>query len=185
MGTTSTYGLRWPEPTGRVFDGAAAMRALAEDVDDRNTPVGGVQIAPANSGVALTTAAAVVTFPGTQEVMAAGFAYAAGVITYTGPTRPFIVSAEVVVRAVAPAGGGAGFVSDLTLVDNGGAVVAASTDQLTLEDTLYTDRWHTHRLVAPVLLGAGNTLKVMGTMSPDGAARTTALRVYPIGPALT
>lgn len=33
MGTTAGYGLRYPEPTDKVADGALAIRNLAEDVD--------------------------------------------------------------------------------------------------------------------------------------------------------
>jgi hypothetical protein len=174
MGTTTNYGLPYPEGTDFVIAGDDAMQALAEAVDDRlYTGSTVAQIEPAESP---SSTGADVDFNGTQTVMN-GFSYSTGLLTYLGPARTFMIAAEVEIL-----NGGATTAEQVATLFVSGVGVAGSTDRIDSASTV-TERRHTHRLVIPRTLSYGDTVKVSTTATPAGSIGVASLSVYPIGPA--
>jgi hypothetical protein len=185
MGTTTNFGLPFPEGSDLVIGGDDAIQALAESLDARLSYSSAVaQIEPAESASVAPTSA--VDFPGAQPLMS-GFSYSGGVLTYSGPARVFVIVAELDM-VVVPAGNQTSM-SFARLLQNGVSPIARALDYTIVEELGADDRQGlaergvTHRLVTVGLLGSGNTLQVEVSSTPSGATVSTcSLRVYPIGP---
>jgi hypothetical protein len=181
MGTTANLDLPYPEPTDRARNGSVAIRALAEAVEDRTYSGSTVaQIELANSGVATGSFA---TFPGTQTLLV-GFTYAAGVLTYSGPDRTFMVAATV---EVVTAGTDLSSASSTVTLRRNGVNQVATHDQVDSVDSAGTiqRREVVHTLTLPLSLTAGDQIDVLAAAVPAATVGVTSIRVYPIGPALS
>jgi hypothetical protein len=185
MGTTS-LGWRYPDPTDDLANDAAATQQLAEDIQGSiSTGNTVVQIELANSPTAAPGAGAVVDFNGTQSLLA-GFTYAAGVLTYTGPhARMFMAAVSVEVEV-----GGtdlASAESTVYLRVNGGNV-GSSHDALASvagsTGTIQTRRV-AHTVSVPVILNPGDAVSVIAAAAPDGTVGQASIRIYPIGAMVT
>jgi hypothetical protein len=185
MGTTA-LGFRYPEPTDDLRNAAAAMRALAEDVEGSiETGSTVVQIELANSPSAAPGAGAIVDFNGTQTLLA-GFTYAAGVLTYTGPAaRMFTIAASVEVET-----GGTNLASaeSTAYLRVNGNNVGSSHDALASvagsTGTIQTRRV-AHTITTPVILNPGDAVAVVAAAAPDGVVGQASIRIYPIGAMVT
>lgn len=181
MGTTPALALPYPEPSDLLRNDAAATRALAERLAAILDPAPAAQIERATSGVALPASTpTTVTFPGAQTLMQ-DFTYAGGVLTYTGPSRLFLISVEVEVQQ--GHAGGNEYASTVE-VFHAGASIAGSHDQIGTSTSDLVSRRRVHRLTVPGILGSGQTIHVNATAS-GGTTQTlgtTGLRVYPVGP---
>lgn len=186
MGTTPILGLPYPEPTDRLRNDAAATRALAEATEARLTADHRAQIAHADSATTTPGSGtpAAVDFPGVQEFMS-GFSYAGGTLTYSGPLRLFLVSVEVQVRMTRAGAATPSLTSFVDLVVSG-ASVGSSRDEISVSgaEQHLDGRDVIHRVTVPVSLSSGDTVAVGASTNHPGVVGQTALRIYPIGPAL-
>lgn len=179
MGTTARLNLRYPEPTGRVRVGQAAIRALAEDVTNAVDWIGtAAHIGPADSGSVADGSA--VDFPGGQPLMA-GFTYAGGSLTYTGPrTRMFLACVSVEVEA---GGAAATSISSTVVLNVNGTGIEGSHDFVAASSPVLTTRRVVHTITNLLLLAPGQVVTV--TASSGSTVRNVgqcSIKLQPIGP---
>lgn len=93
MGTT-TKGISYPEPTDFVKDGATAIRALAEDVDERLPGARGRAQRTTTQSVANNTTEDVNTPTLVTADSSSEFTVASGALVYTGPDAVGIVTGK-------------------------------------------------------------------------------------------
>lgn len=178
MGNTTNLGYPYPDPTDRTRNGSVALRALAEAVDadvDWSDTV--AHIGPADSPSAAN--GSVVTFPGGQSLMA-GFTYAAGVLTYTGPaTRMFLACVSVEVEA----GGGApaSIESAVYLSVNGVNIIGSYDLVATGSSGTLATRKVVHGITNLLLLAPGDAVSVTATSTPAGTVGVASIKLQPLG----
>lgn len=186
MGTTPSYGLPYPDPTGRARNGSVDIKALAEQtaamlaaIEAKHVPAYAVTdpaASPTQSGVTGLVAATL----GGYSDSGAEFDTDGVTITYAGPSRWFLV--EFTCEASS-----AGAVSSTTrsyLHQNG---VVIGRGRLTTQVGGGGTAAHQSelRIVAPLLLGPGNTLHgAVEATAPGAIFANKAIRVASMGPRL-
>lgn len=176
MGTTTNYGLPYPEATDLVIQGDDAIQALAEAVDSK-LEWSPAAIFPRTESPAAVGSTAAVAWG--SAALLAGFTYDTPTLTYTAaPQRLFIVDAEVSITISGAAS--LGSYVELRLNGNG---FAASEDVIDIDGATMGVRRVTHRISTPVRLSMGDDLDVTASAGPAGVLGMVGLRVYPIGPA--
>lgn len=184
MGTTTWFGLPYPESTDLVIQGDDAIQALAETVAARLAPDASLTVDPSTSGRAVGGATPVNI---TGATSAGSFTGDGDDFVYTGAAnRFFIVCASVEVES--SSAGTSTMTSTVHLLHNG-AIIQRSFDRVdsienTSEGTLRA-RSVVHNLTAPVQLATGGVIGLTAFSAPGGTIGSTSLRIYPIGPAFS
>lgn len=181
MPNTPNHQLPYPDDEEWLNAGAYAVEQLATRLDtilDTNTDT--VVIARTSWNAALGGLPVVLDFPG-AELALVGFSRSGGIFTRTGPTRVFMVEAEVEIES--GAGGGTTSVSSTVEVRANGSAFTGSHDHVALTTPELQVRRVTHRITTPARLAAGDTISVAAFASPTGTVGVCGLRIYPVGPA--
>ena len=177
MVNTPAFGLPYPVGTDLVIAGDDAIQALAQRIEYLLTPAwayAAAESSPPQIGVGTTAVWATFGAVGSSGQFA--FDAAAETLTYTGPTRWFLVQAEAhaATATVAPTG------STVVLYSS---AVARHDSNAKLFVTGNVQGFHyTHKISVPIQLSTGQNLKLLMT-SASGATDFTAkgLSIVSIG----
>lgn len=181
MPNTPNHQLPYPDDEEWLNQGAYSIEQLATRLDTiMDTDTGLVVVARTSWNAPLGTSPVALDFPGAQLALS-GFTRAGGTFTRTGPTRLFMVEAEVEVEA--GASGGTTSASSTVEVRANGAAFAGSHDNVTLTVPELQVRRFTHRVSTIGRFGNGDTLDVTAVSSPAGTIGVCGLRIHPVGPA--
>lgn len=166
MGTTPAFGLPYPDGSSLVIEGDDAIQALAERVAVLLTPAYAIAPAAASAPQLDVTGATPATFDGLfgsgQVTLESG-----STIRYTGPSRWFLVDAEV----QASMSGATTVSAYATLVVDGSAV--AGTDKfLELSGSDAPAVIAVLRISTPILLHDGAAVQLI-IEGADGASGPT------------
>lgn len=178
MGTTSTYGLPYPEGGDLVIGGDDAIQALAEAVEARMYASPIAYVALTDHGGALDDVDGAIVLTG--AVSMSGFTFDGTTLTYTGGSCLFLVAAQVDI-SITDADPSKRSHASIVHNFNTSAPPVTSFD-VTIYDAPGVARHCTHNLVVPLALEPGNTLQVHAWADPAGVLGDVGLRVYPIGP---
>lgn len=173
MGTTPNYAIPYPEPADDLRNDAAATRILAEHLDDALAPAWHDFLHYAGTTQNASGAGVTIDWPGTPGG-SGHFAEAGGVLTYTGPARPFIISASLSLH-------GQEAVQQVVDLYVGGAIRRRS-EHVDQSDPAGFAGWHTHSLAWSGILTGGTTISVLATDGTNAPIYYPSLSVCSIGP---
>ena len=184
MPNTPNHAFPSPADEDWVSQAPYDFQQLAARMDDVTDYNAGVTILPGEAAgvVAAGGAATLVDFPGQAGLDE--FTYDAGVLTYAGPTRMFLVSAAVQVKTSTE--DAAMVWSAVTLRHNNIEMMGSydSLGTLDADNTTGTiaERSVMHTITVPVVLSTGQNVNAIAQASHASTLGITALRIYPLGP---